>query len=495
MQKTVESRHQVQEQFMTPIVRECDVLVIGGGAAGIMAAVSAARNGADTILVETNPVLGGDMLAGGVSWLSYFNVYKPSGATPRQLIYGLPYELLKRMENEGTSPGFYEDLGPLTQESRGTHIDREMFKNTLLQLVRENGIELYLNTAMVDAVVENNIVKGAVLQHRTDRFAIMAKVMVDASGDADAASLAGANCKTYGSHGVGMSFGMSNVDLNKASEYAIEKNVVVHLCYGTHGEMKDKIVKFAMRAYEVPELVEYLPQAGIHQSFCLLSSHEGEATYINGVNVFGGILKNKGPEGEVSNSLGKNLRIKRPPASGSNILDSGKTSETIITLRENMVKSAEFLKNHIPGFENAYLSWSSLVPGARRTRYVECEVDISPEDVTFGVIPEDTIGLFGAQDAHYRGFKVEGGKWYGIPYRALQPKFVKHLLVAGRMISSDWVTHMSTRLIGACFLQGQAAGTAAALSARQGICPKELDAQQLRAQLLKDGVYLGDEQS
>jgi hypothetical protein len=492
MEKIVATRHQVHENLLTPIRRTCDVLVIGGGAAGIMAAVSAARNGADTVLVETNPVLGGDMLAGGVSWLSYFNVYKPSGAEPKQLIYGLPYELLQRMEKEGTSPGFYEDLGPLTQESRGTHIDRERFKNTLFQLVRESGIQLCLNTAMVDAIVENGVAAGAVLQSRTDRYAILAKVMVDASGDGDAASLAGANCRLFASHGVGMAFGMSRVDLKRASDYAIEKNVLVHLAYGHTGEMKDKIIKFAMRAYEIPELVEHLPQAGIHQSFCLTSSHEGEATYINGVNVFGGILKNTGPEGETLSGSGKHLRIKRPPASGSNILDSGKTSQTIITLRENMVKSAEFLKKHIPGFENAYLSWTGLVPGARRTRYVECEVDISADDVTYGVVPEDTIGLFGAQDAHYRGFKVEGGKWYGIPYRALQPKFVKHLLVAGRMISSDWVAHMSTRLIGACFLQGQAAGTAAAMSARLGICPKELDPGQLRAKLLQDGVYLGD---
>ena len=109
-------------------------------------------------------------------------------------------------------------------------------------------------------------------------------------------------------------------------------------------------------------------------------------------------------------------------------------------------------------------------------------------------VPEDSIGLFGSQDAHYLGHYIEGGKWYGIPYRALLPKFVENLLVAGRMISSDWVAHMSTRLMVSCFVQGQAAGTAAALSIRNNCTVRQLDAQALRSVLRANGVFLDNDE-
>jgi len=461
---SIQQKKYIKESFQTPIEESCDVLVVGGGAAGVVAAVAAARQGAKTILVECTPVLGGNMLAGGISWLSYFNVFKEFDAEPKQLVYGIAYELNQRLIKEGGAPGFYDDLGPHTQESRGTHADREVLKCTLLKFLEENGVTIYLRTFFVDAIMEDNAIKGGVFQFKSHRFGILAKNTIDTSGDADVAFRAGANCREYPGHNVGMSFGMSNVDFDKAVAYGEKHNALVHLCYATEGERKGKLCKYALRTGLIPELKEGVEESGIHSSFCMTISNDGEATYINGVNV---------PDG--------------------NGIDSEKTSETIILLREYIKRSAAFLREHIPGFENAYLNWTTQTVGSRQSRYVECDYDIPAEEISTGVIAADSIAIFGGQDAHYKGHTIEGGKWYGFPYRALLPKFVENLTVAGRMISSDWVSWMSTRLIVACFIEGQAAGTAAALAAAKNCTVRELPVDLLQATLKKDGVYFGDE--
>ena len=459
----IENKKYIREVLQTQVKESCDVLVIGGGTAGVIAAVAAARQGAKTILVECSPILGGDMLAGGLSWLSFFNVFKQFNAQPKQLLFGMAYELMQRLVKSGGSPGFYDDLGTHTQESRGVHADREQLKSVLYDLTRENGIKLYLNTLMVDTIMEGSTLEGLVLQSKSERFAITAKAIVDTSGDGDVAYRAGASCKEFADQSVGMSFGMANIDFTKALAYGREKNALVHECYGEEdGPYKDKLVKYALRTYFIPELGKAVAESGIHRSFCITISHDGEGSYINGVNMVGG-----------------------------NGLDSEKATDTVLHLRESIKKSAQFLRDYIPGFENAYLTWTSPTVGTRRARYVECDCDISAADVAEGLIPDDSIGLFGSQDAHFSGHVIDGGKWYGIPYRALLPKFVDNLLVAGRMISSDWVAYMSTRLVGSCFLQGQAAGTAAAMAALSGISVRTLDTEKLREALIADGSYLG----
>jgi hypothetical protein len=454
----------ITEKLETPVREECDVLVVGGGAAGIIAAAAAAKNGARTILVEANPVMGGDMLAGGVSWLSFFNHYKPWRAEKKQLIKGIPYEMVKRLQEVGGCPEFYEDDCELTQESFGTHGNREALINYLPQFLEEYGVKLYLKALMVGVVKDGDRLNGIIMEGKGGRHAILAKVVIDATGDGDVAAKSGAKCITYDDNFIGMAFGMGNVNLQKAYEFAEEKNIVTHIAYGDKGSERDHIVKLGMRLSNLEELKPYMDECCIHPGPVILSAHEDEATTINGVNMKQG-----------------------------NSLDPEGLTKTIVEMKKEMSKSAEFLKKHVPGFENAYLNWTGDVVGARRTRHVECEYAITENDVTNCVIPSDCIGLFGSQDAHFMGYDVKDGGWYGIPYRALLPKSVENLLVAGRMISPDGVAWMSTRLIGACFLQGQAVGTAAALAAKSGITPRDLDVALLQETLKKDGAYLGDE--
>ena len=463
---TFEAGRVWQREAVIPAGEECDVLVVGGGAAGIVAAISAARKGMNTVLIERNPLLGGDMLAGGLSWLSYYNLYREFGCKEKQLVYGIPYEIVKRLIEIGGSPGFYEDIAPFTQECKGTHGDRECMKTLFLRMVREAGVRLLLRSLFLDALVEKgendrNIVKGAIIQSQNGRYAIQAKIVIDASGDGDVAWYAGANCREYSSHSVGMAFGMTGLELEKALNYAREKNAVAHEAYGQTGEMEGKLVKYSLRTYFLPELLDGVEKSGLHTSFCVESAHDGEGSYINGVNT-----------------------------KDSNILDPERATETIIELRRNIFRSAAFLKENIPGFEKGEVNWCTQIPGARQTRCIDCHCSVSEMDVENCVIPKDTIGLFGGTDGHYAGYRIRGGGWYGIPYRALLPNFVGNLLVAGRMLSADWAAYMSTRLNVSCFIQGQAAGTAAAMAIREK-CPVErINVSRLQEELRKDGVYL-----
>ena len=451
-----------QESANLPVKKECEILVVGGGCSGIAAAVAAARQGAKTILLERNFLLGGDALAGGLSWLSYFNLYHSFHAQPRQLVYGIGYEIARRLTDMGVTPGFYEDTGTWAQESRDIHADRESLKAFFQMFLEENGVEICYGAFVADAVMEKSDIRGVVVQEDTDRYVVLAGMVIDASGDGDVAFHAGANCHEYEVHGVGMAFGLSDVDLEKAAEYGESYNALTHLAYGTQGEMQGKLVKYGLRTNYVPGLTPKQQAAEIHSSFCVETVHEGEATYINGVNT-----------------------------PGSKIIDPVETTDTIVRLRENIIKSVAFLNENIPGFENARLSWTTPIAGARQTRYVECLYDIPASDILNGVIPEDSIGLFGCQDCHYAGYLIKDGGWYGIPYRALVPKFVGRLYVLGRMLSSEYLSYMSTRLTIACFVEGQAAGTAAVMALRSNCQPAELDTDRLRAKLVQDGVYLG----
>ena len=149
------------------------------------------------------------------------------------------------------------------------------------------------------------------------------------------------------------------------------------------------------------------------------------------------------------------------------------------------------MKKHIPGFEKAYLSWTPTQFGARRSRIVDCEYDLTLGDIVEGRRFDDEVALYGFHDMAPE-IMIKEGKAYGIPYRALLPRGVDNLLVAGRLITTAHKAHQSTRNTVSCMAQGQAVGTAASLCSRMNVTPRALDIKILRETLVKAGVYLGD---
>jgi len=450
----------VSEAFLR---KDCDVLVVGGGTSGVIAAIAAAKNGADTILVEKNDYLGGAMLGGGVIWMGFYNLFRPYGREPVQLVRGLADELIARLRAVNGITDFYEELACPDHESVGIHADRELLPKVFFEMAEEYGVKVVLNTTVNDTVMDGTTVCGAVVENADGKTAIFAKAVIDCSGNGAAAANAGVPVHDIAERkSGGMVFGLDNVDFNKAKDYLESRNMLAYLGYADKGgEGKDRVARLGFYLSKMPEFDEGREKYGFHIEPCIVSTRENVAGMVNGVT--------------------KNF----------NTTDPEELAKVTAELKEGCYQFAKALRELLPGFENCELTWTSPTPGLRFGRYVECDYDLSQSDIEKNLIPDDTIGVFGTQDAHYMGYDIKGGGWYGIPYRALIAKGVDNLLVAGKSLSSDWVVWMSTRLIGACFLEGQAAGTAAALAAKKGTTVRDIDTDELRALLLKDGAFLG----
>ena len=452
----------IEEHLKTSVGYECDVLVAGGGTAGVVAALAAARNGAKTILIERNGFLGGSMLNGAGPLHSFFNLYKAfPGVEKVQVVRGIPQEIVDRMVAAGGSPGHLEQDKGGSYDSVITLIDWEIFKGVIFDMMEEAGVRVLLHVMAVETVREGSQVKGVIIEGKSGREAILARVVIDTSGDGDVSAKAGARfTKQHGTTKVGMPFGMTNVDMVRLVKFLEEHEMVNQLVHADKHSKVDDIIRLGFELKKIPLFKEYMDKTGIWGPLGA-SLHENNYNYINGTS------------------------IPNIDATNTEVL-----SKAEMTLRRQVMTLSKMLKEHIPGFENAYLSWTPVSVGVRYTRVIECEHDMTLDEIVECRRFDDEVMLYGFHDSAPR-IMIKNGGYYGIPYRAFLPKGVEGLLVAGRLITSTWEAHMSTRNTVSCMAQGQAVGTAAALASKAGRNPRELDVGQLREVLKKQGVFLG----
>lgn len=445
----------------TTVHTSCDVLVVGGGTAGVVAALASARTGADTVLVEQYGYLGGTMHAGVCGVHSFFNNYQAYNRPKKQLVKGIPGEIADRMILRGACPGHLDAERGFEHFAVITAFSREDYKQLAFEMMQESGVRLFLHTYFSDVIRdEAGNPCGILIESKNGREAILAKQIVDTTGDGDVAFRAGVPLLPQTDpYNVGMLFAMAGVDVPRFAAFLEENHALESLACGDKGSQNDHFVRVATHFYRAPRLREMANQLGIWGVYTV-SCHEGELTYINGSNT--APLTDFTPEEQ---------------------------TRAEIAARRNVMEMAQALRAHFPGFEKAYVSWTAAHAGIRRTRVIACEHDLSSTEIESGARFVDEIGLYGFHDlAPMR--TIDHGGWYGIPYRALIPQKVDNLLVAGRMITSDKAAHMSTRNSACCMVQGQAAGTAAALCAQMHTSPRRLDPQVLRKQLQADGVCL-----
>jgi ribulose 1,5-bisphosphate synthetase/thiazole synthase len=454
----------IEEKLRTPVAYECDVLVAGGGTAGVVAALAAARNGAKTILIDRYGFLGGSMINGAGPLHSFFNVYKAfPGVEKVQVVRGIPQEIVDRMVKAGGSPGHLEQDKGGSYDSVITLIDWEIFKGVIFDMMEEAGVRILLHVMAVEAVREagDTRVTGVIIEGKSGREAIRAHVVIDTSGDGDVAAKAGARfIKQHGTAKVGMPFGMTNVDMSRLVKFLEEHDMVNQLIRADKGSKVDDIIRLGFALQKIPLFKEYMDQTGIWGPLGA-SLHENNYNYINGTSL---------PNVDATNTES--------------------LSRAEITLRKQVMTLSRMLKEHIPGFENAYLTWTPACVGVRYTRVIECEHDMLLDEIVNGQRFDDEVMLYGFHDMAPR-IMIKNGGYYGIPYRAFLPKGVDGLLVAGRLITSSFEAHMSTRNTVSCMAQGQAVGTAAALAAGAGLLPRALDVTVLRETLKRQGVFLG----
>jgi hypothetical protein len=441
-------------------VPQADVVVAGGGTAGVIAAIAAARSGAKTVLVESKGYVGGIAVEGGTALHSFYNLWKAfPGVERRQVVRGIPSELVDRLSSLGGTSGHAELGTGYDYDSVCTAIDTELYKLVALEMLEEAGVDVWLNTFVTGAVRDGSRIASVATSGRTPAERIDARQFIDTTGYGDLAAYAGASFTEPNDYPVANSIGVGGVDVESYHRWIAEHDAVYQYAEGTRDGEPGKIVRLDAIASRMPSgFVEAARAIGM--SLVITTVHDDYFMFVK--------LNVRTPESPTRREV---------------------VAAAELELRRRQYRAIELIRAWIPGAGKAFIARTSPSLCIRRGRCIACDYDVSATDVTSGRHFEDDVATYGFHDFAPR-IQIENGGTYGIPYRSLRPKGIDNLLVAGMLITSDHEAHMSTRNTVSCMAQGQAAGTAAALCARRGCTTRALDYIDLRGALLESGVYL-----
>lgn len=447
--------YQVEKQY--------DVLVAGGGMAGIAAAIAAARGGADTLLIEKAGWLGGMGITGATGLHSYFNIFDAhSGAERMRVASGIAQELVDRVELLGGGVGHVRMERGGDFVSMLTPVEPETFKLAAGQLCQEAGVHLKFHTVVDQVYSTSGHIDGIVMWNKAGRSLIRARQYVDCTGDGDVAAYAGTPFEHFkpgdpGAYSAGFTFRLCNVNLAKMEADLDRRGLITQLAHAVKpGTRQPDLVRLGidMRRFRDQTGVKDLPRY-----FLSSSIRPRELTFCNCINY--------GP---------------------NDGLDVDALTAAELDLRKRMFDIARMFRQYVAGCEQCYAAGPAPAVGQRRARAIHCQYELTQQDCTQGQQFGDQIGCFSFIDnAQY--FVGDAGA-YGIPFRALVPRKVDNLLIAGRMMTVDLVAHNSTRNTVCCLICGQAAGTGAAIAAAQRKAPGEVNVQALREALRRDRVLL-----
>ena len=440
-------------------VRKFDVVVAGGGTAGVVAAIAAARQGAKTALIEVKGYTGGTATEGGTALHSFYNLWTAfPGVKKCQVVRGIATEIIDRLVKVGGSTGYPEMERGTDYDSVCTAIDTELYKLTTMEMLDEAGVFMMLNTLVAGAVKEGDRIKYVITESRAGREAIYAKCFIDCTGYGDLAAHAGAEYTEPNDHAVCNSVGIGNVSMDKYYEYLKSHNAIGQLARGVRSGKPNQVVRVGAESVSLPDGFTEEARA-IGMSMITTSVHDNYLMFIK-----------------------CNFKLPVSPTNRDTV------SKAELTIRKNMAKAVELFKKYVPGCENAFMARTSPKLCIRRGRMIKCDYDITHEDVIEGRHFNDDVLAYGFHDMAPR-LQIKDGGTYGFPYRALCVKGIDNLLASGMLITSDFRAHMSTRNTVCCMGQGQASGTAAAMCAAKNYGTREIRYADLRQSLVKAGVY------
>jgi FAD dependent oxidoreductase len=427
-----------------PVFAETDVLVVGGGPAGTAAAVAAARLGADVLLVERYNHLGGLSTGGLVIWID-----RMSDWSGKPIIRGFADEVMNRLPKEAIQGPQQADWGSRdaataaywAQRTAAFHgivtwsptVDPEALKTLSMQMVGEAKARLLLHAWVAEPILEGNVVKGAIFESKEGRHAILAKVVVDATGDADLIARTHAALESDIDEGdihhcINTAFLLGGVDMDRWLAFRRD-DAKGFSDFMAHGRSK-------LKFFEKPFV-----------------------SWRNDVALFMG-----------------------PRLSGYSAVNVEDLTAVELRSRQLAVGHVDVYRASAPGFANAFLMLGAPQIGVRHSRRLSGLNKVTRQQWDSGHVWDDEIGVSTSLSPKFANISV--------PYDALIPAELDGILGAGRHVACDASSHTFLREIPQCWLTGQAAGVAAALAAGQGKRPRDLDARAIQHALLRQGAYL-----
>ena len=414
--------------------------------------------------MEYKGYVGGIAAEGGCGLHSFYNLWKPfPGVEKKKIVRGIPEEFIDRLTKVGGASGHNETLMNYGYDSDTLCVDVELYKYVALQMLREAGVQVFLNTMVVDAVTEKDRITGIITESHEGCSALMGKMFIDASGYGDLSARAGASYTEPNDYAVANSMGIGGIDIDSYYDFLKENGALKEYAYGPRDGRTGKLIRVDGSWENLPGDFGARARAlGMHTVTTTL--HDNYFMFIK-----------------------LNYRMPKSPVNAEALSDAE------FELRRRQQEALKLLKEVIPGSQDAFIARTAPAITIRRARCIECEYDLSNDEIINATHFADDIFTYGFHDEAPK-FQVKNGGTYGIPYRAIVPKKLTNLFSIGMMITSDHDAHMSTRNTVSCMGQGQAAGTAAALSALQGITDvRELPYATLRAALEKGNVWFETE--
>jgi len=456
----------------TPIMAETDVLVIGGGPAGLSAALAAAREGVNTILVERYGCFGGvitQTMIGAIAWYRYAKTVEAGGINVeferRAKEMGGSINVFGNIKNKEMVEALEQDGLMVNGEPTYEILDTEMFKYVTDVMVQEAGVVPLLHCSAVKAIMNGNTINGIITESKSGRQAILAKRVIDATGDADVAHLAGVPYRKNPKDelmAVNVNFGCSGINIGKFLMYIYLNRSSIGDWGGASDKEKTKFSTHLVEPFNKAKEAGEIPEDVHIRSLWGNYTDAGEITSFNAINI-------------------KNI----------DCTDVWDLTKAEIEGRKRVMWAVNALKKYTPGFKKARLRTIGSSVGTRESRKIIGEYNITEHDIKNEARFEDSIGICPEFIDGY-GFAIlpTTGRYFQVPYGIILPKKVENLLVAGRCVAGDKISHAATRQMVCCSVTGQGAGVAAAVSIKDNVTCRQVDISKVQKALKKQGVRI-----
>ncbi len=456
-----------------------DVIVCGGGTAGVPAAIAAARAGAKTILIERLGALGGQMTVSGPPGFAYAHMFNNRG---EQIINGFLGETHDRLLADGH--GMPYPPQELRTGSSFAFIDPEWWGLLVYEMMQENGVRLLLHSLVVDVLKTGNVVKGVVVENTEGRQAILGKVVIDATGEGDIASRAGAPFEhvdkddPYPLEPPSIAFTMDGIDWNEVLAYAKQHAEELAVSSPAIPIPEDMLRQRAQRIRDMQDWRELVPLGSL--SFHAISKDLIDKGDYHPYGDLGFFFTPR--EGGVIQAIFQHSA----QVANCDCISIDEMSYGEVEARRQAVITIRAARKNLPGFQNAYVTRTTTELRVRETRRILGDYQLRWDDANTGrkfpdvigksamtmgsrhVATVDTLGTY----ACGRTNPPDGGS-FDLPYRILVPRDVENMLVAGKMVSAT--RECALRFLPETMETGQAAGVAAAISVRSGCTPRQLE--------------------